>query len=169
MVESGASTLPGSRRSTRPALFLEQACWVSSNTFDCNRSAAARKRNHVARGTRKAYSAFRLPISSTMQLKPPAWSSRSVTRSACSSRAQDLPLEAVLMPEAGSACRRRTVILFLALRARFVECFRAARSHSKSLTAAERPLASIRGWPPPACWQPRLYLGWFFCHAQSAH
>ncbi len=79
MVESWLTTLPGLRRSTRPALFLEQACCVSNNTFACKRSAAARKRNQVARGTRKAYSAGRLPISSTMQLNPPACSSRSLT------------------------------------------------------------------------------------------
>ena len=163
MVESWLSTFPELRRSTRPALFLEQACCVSNNTFACKRSAAARKRNQVARGTRKAYSAGRLPISSTMQLNPPACSSRSLTFNPCSRRDHNLRLGPVFVPGAGNGVSCGPVCLCSGRGLWSASAQRGAvtAGPKRSLTAVDSPLDSMRGWPPPLGGKPGFTLSGF--------
>src|ERR1700679_1234534 len=90
-----------------------------------------------------------------MQLKPPAWSSRSVTRSACSSRDQDLPLGFLPADANCAGCRISSCgVGLLCGRGMCSACALLEAEPSRSLTAADIPLASIRGWPPPACGNP---------------
>lgn len=60
------------------ALLFAQLCCVKRRMLDCVRSAAARYRNHIARGTRETKSAPRLPTSSTTAPNPPFCNVRSV-------------------------------------------------------------------------------------------
>ena|ERR1700722_16030252 len=83
-VASSQSALDGAKRRSSSALLFAQKYWVSRRMLVRVRSAAARYRNHVASGTRAAYSGDMLPISRTIALKPPPCRRRSVTRRACS-------------------------------------------------------------------------------------
>ena len=94
-VRSSSHASPCWNRSNSSALLFAQACPVSSTKLDWLRSAAARYRNHVASGTRAANSAATLPMSSTIARNPPACNSRSVTRSASSSRVHVVPARGV--------------------------------------------------------------------------
>ena len=161
--------LAGSRRITRPALFLQQACWVSSKTFDCKRSAAARKRNHVARGTRRAYSAFRLPRSSTIQLKPPACRSRSVTRNPCSSRDHDLRVGTIFLCGVGNwvSCGPGCLGSGRCLCSASAQRGAASAEPSRSPTASRKAFDFHPRMTATRLGQYRFWLGWLFCHARQ--
>ncbi len=76
--------LPGAISSTSSALLRAHACCVNSTKHVCDRSAAARNRNHVAIGIFHTASAVTPPRSSTITPKPPACRSMSAARSAFS-------------------------------------------------------------------------------------
>jgi len=118
-------------------------------------SAAARYRNQVASGTRKANSGATLPISRTIALKPPACSNRSVTRSACSMRDQGLPerTDLPVYPGCGCAMASMTYGRISTLVVGAARTSPVADGCKNLATASESPLTSFRGCPPqpPPC------------------
>src|SRR3984893_13489839 len=96
-----------------------------------------------------------LPISSTISLKPPACSSKSVTRNACSRRDQGFPETTCF---SGGTNRHGGLGSKISRSGFILRCGCAHRGAvtsglRKSLTASESPLTSLRGCgpKPPPC------------------
>jgi len=122
--------------------------------LDCVRSLASRYRCHVANGTREANPGAKLPISSTMALKPPPWSNKSADRSACSILDQGLDEGAALGTVRAVAERTGSTVCCFGRIERCGSAQRGAKACvcNKPDTAVESPLASVRGCgpnPPP--------------------